>query len=149
MKPMILLLVLLCLVHPALALEDGLYRDQAEGFGGHVIVTVAVRGGRMEEITTENTGGEKSEYYIRAEEALIPAILEKQSLDGVDAVAGATGTSQSILAAMRGVLEQARYTGAPLEGLEQFTQNAADSVQNAIDGAKDDVENMVKNADGV
>lgn len=98
-------------VSGAYALENGIYRDKAPGFGGDVMVTVIIRDGRMQEITTENTGGEKSEYYQKAEEQLIPAILEKQGLDGVDAVSGATGTSESILAAMRGILEQAEYTG--------------------------------------
>lgn len=125
----------------AVALEDGLYRDQADGYGGKVIVTVTVRGGRMTEITTENTGGDKSEYYLKAEEALIPAILEKQGLNGVDAVAGATGTSQSILEAMRGILEQANYTGAPLGVLNNAAENAADDVQNAADQLGDEAQN--------
>ena len=70
-----------------------------------------VRDGKITEITTENTGGEKSEYYLKAEEALIAEILEKQSLEGIDTVAGATGTSESILAAMQGLWEQMNYAG--------------------------------------
>ena len=108
-------------VSGAHALENGVYRDKAPGFGGDVIVKVVIRDGRMEEITTENTGGEKSEYYLKAEKELIPAILDKQGLDGVDMVAGATGTSESILTAMQGILEQAEYTGQ--------TQNAVNSVK--------------------
>ena len=66
----------------------------------------------MTELTAENRGGgEKSEYFVKAEEGLSKAILEKQSIDGVDAVAGATGTSDSILTAMKGILEQMAYTG--------------------------------------
>ena len=137
----------------ALALEDGLYRDQADGFGGKVIVTVTVRGGRMTEITTENTGGEKSEYYLKAEETLIPAILEKQGLDGIDAVAGATGTSQSIFEAMRGILEQANYTGAPLGMLNNAAENAVDDVQNAADQlsdeAKDTADEIMDGAENI
>ena len=94
-------------------LQDGLYRDQAEGYGGKVIVTVTIREGKITELTTENTGGEKSEYYLKAEEALTKEILEKQSIEGIDAVAGATGTSESILKAMEGVFEQAHYDGTP------------------------------------
>ncbi len=95
----------------ALALENGIYRDQADGFGGKVIVTAIIRDGRLTDVTTENTGGEKSEYYLKAEKAIIEALLEKQSADGIDAVAGATGTSESILEAARGIFEQAQYTG--------------------------------------
>lgn len=104
-------LALLALAPAARAWEDGVYRDQAEGYGGNVIVTVRVREGKIVSLTTENTGGEKSEYYLKAEEALSEAIVEANGIDGVDAVSGATGTSESILTAMKGILEQASYTG--------------------------------------
>lgn len=96
--------------------QDGVYRDLGPGYKDEVVVTVTVRGGEMTELTAENRGGgEKSEYFVKAEEGLSKAILEKQSIDGVDAVAGATGTSDSILTAMKGILEQMAYTG-PTEG---------------------------------
>lgn len=95
----------------SLVLQNGIYRDKAPGYGGDVIVKAIVRDGRLTEISTENTGGEKSEYYQKAEDELIPRILEQQGVEGVDAVSGATGTSESILTAMRGILEQAVYTG--------------------------------------
>jgi len=104
-------LALLALTPAALAWEDGVYRDQAEGYGGNVIVTVRVREGKIVSLTTENTGGEKSEYYLKAEEALSEAIVESNGIDGVDAVSGSTGTSESIFTAVKGILEQASYTG--------------------------------------
>lgn len=103
--------ILLSLMAAALVLQNGVYHDKAPGYGGDVIVKAIVRDGRLTEITTENTGGEKSEYYQKAEEELIPRILEQQGIEGVDAVAGATGTSESILTAMQGLLEQAVYAG--------------------------------------
>ena len=138
---------------PAFALENGVYRDQADGYNGKVIVTAIVRNGKLESIETENTGGEKSEYYQKAEKQLIPAILKVNGIDGVDAVAGATGTSESILAAMKGILEQAQYTGAPLGMLNQMAEDAKDKVmdgaENVVKDAADGVENAaedVKNA---
>ena len=113
MRTFLVWLLLLLLTFPAYALENGVYRDQADGYGGKVIVTVTVRDGKMTEIATENTGGDKSEYYLKAEEALIAEILEKQSLEGIDTVVGATGTSESILSAMQGIWEQMNYTGTP------------------------------------
>lgn len=113
MRTILIWLLLLMVAGSALALENGVYRDQADGYGGKVIVTVTVRDGKITEIATENTGGEKSEYYLKAEEALIAEILEKQSLEGIDTVAGATGTSESILSAMQGIWEQMNYTGTP------------------------------------
>ena len=98
------LLSLMMFLSAAHALENGVYRDKAPGYGGDVIVTVTIRGGQIVSFFTENTGGEKSEYYLRAEEALSEAIMTANGLDGVDAVSGATGTSDSILGAMRGIL---------------------------------------------
>ena len=103
--------ILLSLMAAAIVMQNGIYRDKAPGFSGDVIVKTVVRDGRLTEITTENTGGEKSEYYRKAEDALIPAILDRQGIDGIDSVAGATGTSESILSAMRGILEQTQYDG--------------------------------------
>lgn len=135
---------------PAFALENGVYRDQADGYNGKVIVTAIVRNGKLESIETENTGGEKSEYYQKAEKQLIPAILKANGIDGVDAVAGATGTSESILAAMKGILEQAQYTGAPLGMLNQMAEDAKDKVMDGADKVMDGAENVVKDAaDGV
>ena len=113
MQKLSALLAIAALVYSssALAWENGVYRDKAEGFGGEVILTVTVRDGKIESLTTENTGGEKSEYYLKAEEELTQAIIAANGIEGVDTGSGATGTSESILTAMQGILEQARYTG--------------------------------------
>ena len=92
--------------------QDGVYRDGAPGYNDEVIVTVTVRDGAIAALTAENRSGEESEYFGKAEAGMAAAILEKQGVKGVDAVAGATGTSQSILTAMEGILEQAVYTGS-------------------------------------
>ena len=114
-KRIALLLALMLITAPAALAQpyqDGVYRDLGAGYNDEVVGTVTVRGGEMTELTAENRrGGEKSEYFVKAEEGLSKAILEKQSIDGVDAVAGATGTSDSILTAMKGILEQMAYTG--------------------------------------
>ena len=118
MRSFVMWVLLLCAISPtALAWEDGIYRDKAPGYGGDVIVTAVIRGGQIRSLTTQNTAGDKSEYYLRAEEALRTAILEANGTDGVDAVAGATGTSESILTAMQGILEQASYTGPSARSL--------------------------------
>ena len=139
-KGIIPVLLALSLSTSALAMEDGIYRDKAPGYGGDVIVTAVVRDGRLTEITTENTGGEKSEYYQKAENALTPLILERQGIEGIDTVAGATGTSESILAAMKGILEQAAYTGAPPDERPQAVQEGQDEasvqkVKTVVDSA--------------
>ena len=133
-KRIALLLALMLFTAPyALAqpYQDGVYRDLGAGYNDEVVMT---------DLTAENRrGGEKSEYFVKAEEGLSKAILEKQSIDGVDAVAGASGTSDSILAAMRGILEQMAYTGpteddgmataapqtTPAEGVPEVTASPA------------------------
>ncbi|MDD3336347.1 MAG: FMN-binding protein [Eubacteriales bacterium] len=91
--------------------QDGVYQDLAPGYNDDVIVTVTVRDGRITELSAKNRNGEESEYFKKAEEGLRTAIVEKQGIDGVEAVSGATGTSESILSAMKGVLEQAVTKG--------------------------------------
>lgn len=142
-KLLALLLLLLLFSSAALALENGVYRDKAEGYGGDVIVTVIIRDGRIQSLATENTGGEKSEYYLKAEEGLSKAIVAANGLDGVDAVAGATGTSESILTAMRGILEQAAYTGAPLGAVNELAEETKNAVQNVAEDVKDGVDNAI------
>lgn len=134
------------LAAPACALENGVYRDQADGYNGKVIVTAIVRDGRFESIETENAGGEKSEYYQKAEKELIPALIAANGTDGVDAVAGATGTSESILSAMKGIEEQAQYTGAPLGMLNQAAEDAKDMVKDGADAVMDGAENIAQDA---
>ena len=141
-KRWIPLLLAVSLSTSALAMEDGVYRDKAPGYGGDVIVTAIVRNGRLTEITTENTGGEKSEYYLKAEKALTALILERQGIDGIDAVAGATGTSESILSAMKGLLEQTAYTGT----LPGSVKQPVPDVKDGADGSVQKVKTVVDSA---
>ena len=146
----ILALTLMLGATAAHALENGVYRDQADGYGGKVILTVIVRDGRIQSVETENTGGEKSEYYRKAEEAMIPAIIKANGTDGVDTVAGATGTSESILNAMEGILEQAAYNGMTqgvVQDVKNAVKDAGQTVQdagNAVNDAAEDAVNSVK-----
>lgn len=96
----------------AVPYQDGVYRDKAAGYNDEVIVTVTVRDGKIDSLTAENKSGGESEYFKKAEAGLSKAIVEKQGVNGVDSVAGATGTSASILEAMQGILQQAQYAGA-------------------------------------
>ncbi len=93
--------------------QDGVYQDLAPGYGDDVIVTVTVRGGRIVSLDARNRNGGESEYFWKARDGLAAAIIQAQTIDGVEAVSGATGTSASILAAMELMLEQLRYRGRP------------------------------------
>ena len=82
------------------AWENGVYQDKAEGYGGDVIVTVTIRDGKIQSLETENTGGEKSEYYLKAEQAMQEAIVQANGIEGVDTVSGATISSQAVVDAV-------------------------------------------------
>ena len=90
---------------------DGVYQDLAPGYNDDVIVSVTVKDGRITEFDAKNRNGNESEYFGKALEGIRQAVLEKQGLEGVDAVSGATGSSDSMLAAMKGILEQLRAGG--------------------------------------
>ena len=91
--------------------QDGVYQDLAPGYNGDVIITVEVRNGRIVSLDAKNSEGGESEYFLKARDGLSEAIIAAQGLSGVEAVSGATGTSESILAAMEGMLLQLRYQG--------------------------------------
>ena len=108
-----LLLMTLPAAQAAEPYQDGVYQDLAPGYGDDVIVTVTVRGGRIVSLDAKNRNGGESEYFWKARDGMAAAILESQTIEGVEAVSGATGTSTSILAAMEGMLRQLRWAGRP------------------------------------
>ena len=93
--------------------QDGVYQDLAAGYGDEVIVTVTVRNGRIVSLDAKNRNGGESEYFWKARDGMAKAILQAQTYEGVEAVTGATGTSGSILDAMKVMMEQLRYNGLP------------------------------------
>ncbi|MFR5856085.1 MAG: FMN-binding protein [Lachnospiraceae bacterium] len=90
---------------------DGVYQDLAPGYNDDVIVSVTVKDGKITEFDAKNRNGNESEYFGKALDGIRQAVLEKQGLEGVDAVSGATGSSDSMLTAMKGILEQLRAGG--------------------------------------
>ena len=55
-------------------------------------------------------------------------------------------TGKRRLSAMKGILEQAAYTGAPLGEANQMAEDAAGAIENAAENVKDGAENAVQNA---
>lgn len=105
--------------------QDGVYRDLAEGHNDTVVVTLTVRGGRIEGLEAENRSGvEPTEYMRQAVEGMRERIIDKQGTQGVDAVSGATGSSQSILEAAAGTLAQAG----------EVSESGADAARESMEG---------------
>ncbi|MEA4964950.1 MAG: FMN-binding protein [Oscillospiraceae bacterium] len=83
-------------------LPDGTYSGSGAGFRGQTTVSVTVSGGTITNITVDATG-DNDEYMSRASSTVIAGILGSQSTD-VDAVSGATYSSNAILTAVKNAL---------------------------------------------
>ena len=88
------------------AYKDGEYLGKASAYNGNVEVKVTISGGKMTAIDIVKTKDDE-DYFYDAQKKVIPEILEKQSTD-VDAVAGATTSSEGIAHAVEKALEQAK-----------------------------------------
>lgn len=93
---------------PQSGYKDGTYYGEGTGFGGKIRVEVRIKNGKIKKITVTEAAGEGASYLESAKK-LIPNILKKQSPE-VDAVSGATYTSNGILNAVQDALEQAQQS---------------------------------------
>lgn len=84
---------------------DGTYDGEADGFGGTIAVEVTVEGGQITDLAIISADGEDSAYLSNAE-AIIPKIIEAQSVD-VDTISGATFSSTGIRNAAQEAIEKA------------------------------------------
>lgn len=82
--------------------QDGTYTGTGSGFRGDITVKVTVIGGEITNITVVSYQDD-APYFSRAEEDVIPAILSSQTTT-VDAVSGATFSSNGIMAAVSDAL---------------------------------------------
>ena len=83
---------------------DGTYTGSEFGYVGEIVVEVTVKGGRIASVKV--TRHQEKQFYSAMED--MPArIIEAQSLSGVDAVTGATITSDAIVNATAKALAKA------------------------------------------
>jgi uncharacterized protein with FMN-binding domain len=88
------------------ALNDGVYQGQGEGFAGPITVEVTITGGKMAAVKILQHS-ETPAISAPAREQIPALIVETQSTQ-VDAVAGATYTSEGIAAAVEDALAKAK-----------------------------------------
>ena len=96
---------------PVSEYQDGTYSGKARGYSGFVTITLTIKDGKITELTNTNT--DTGSYFRKAWKVLQPAILEKQSADGIDTVSGATFSSNGILGGAKEALESAKITPTP------------------------------------
>ena len=83
-------------------LADGTYTGSGNGFSGVTTVAVSVKNGYMTDISLTSAADDK-EYLDKASSTVISEILQSQSPE-VDAVSGATYSSNGIIAAVKNAL---------------------------------------------
>ena len=121
---------------------DGTYKGSGNGFRGKTEVTVTVESGVITDIIIDSYKDDK-EFFQKAKSGVISAIIKSQSL-GVDAVSGATFSSNGIIEAVKNALgeeisavteqvtEQSKkpkkQSGTTTEAFESTTETTTESV---------------------
>ena len=96
------------------SLTDGTYTSSAQGCLSEVSVTVTVTGGKVTAVQI-NAADETPELGGKAAETLADALTKAGSTTGVDAVSGATLTSNAVFTAMDDCLAQAGNAASDLK----------------------------------
>ncbi len=85
------------------AYADGVYTGSAMGFSGDITVQVTVEGGAVTAV--ELTDSSDDAEYLDKAKSLLDDLVTNQGADGLDAVSGATFSSNGILDAFRNAME--------------------------------------------
>jgi fumarate reductase flavoprotein subunit len=83
---------------------DGTYQGKADSHGGELVVDVVVKGGKIKTVTVKSVD---TEGISDAALKKVPAAIVKAQNIKVDAVAGATETSEAIMSAVEAALKGA------------------------------------------
>ena len=85
--------------------KDGTYQGSGTGFGGTITVQVTVSDGKITAVDMLSASGETGSYFASAQ-GVVSKVLSSQS-PNVDAVSGATYSSNGIIQAVQNALSQA------------------------------------------
>ena len=94
--------------------KDGTYRGSGTGFGGTITVQVTVSGGKITAVDILSASGETGSYFASAQ-GVVSKVLSSQS-PNVDAVSGATYSSNGIIQAVQNALSQAGNSDSATPG---------------------------------
>ena len=86
--------------------QDGTYTGEGQGASGLIKVQVDVQKGKIADIKLVEHNETKT-LIDGVNDNMIPDIIEKQTAEGVDTVAGATNSSKGVLDAVNKALEGA------------------------------------------
>ena len=89
------------------AYKDGTYTGEGQGNASVIKVQVTVKDGKVVEVK-DLENGETPMLFEAAKGEIFPAVVEKNGVDGVEAVSGASNSSKGILTAVGAALKQAQ-----------------------------------------
>ncbi|MDY3114680.1 MAG: FMN-binding protein [Sutterella sp.] len=89
------------------AYKDGTYTGEGQGRASKIEVQVDIKGGKIADVKVLKHG-ETDMIFGAAQEEMLPKIVAKNGLDGVDNAAGATLSSEGIRAAVKAALAKAQ-----------------------------------------
>ena len=95
---------------PAGGYKDGTYEGSGTGFGGTITVRVTISGGKIAAIDILDASGETGSYFASAKGVISKMIAG--NTPNVDAVSGATYSSNGIIQAVQNALSQAAADGS-------------------------------------
>lgn len=124
MKKLSLLLVLAMLFSFAAHAEPKSYEGTAKGFGGEVKVTVTMDGNKIVAVTAEGSHETPGIGAVAIEK--IPAMIQERQQADVDALAGATVTSNAIEEALLMALAAAGVKPEDIQAAEATVTEAKD-----------------------
>lgn len=94
--------------------KDGTYQGSGTGFGGTITVQVTVSSGKITAVDILSASGETGSYFASAQ-GVVSKVLSSQS-PNVDAVSGATYSSNGIIQAVQNALSQAGNSDSATPG---------------------------------
>ena len=112
-------------------MQDGEFEGLGEGRSGMIKVTIIVKNHIITAIQILSQS--ESKFAQPAEQQIIDAVLEKQTVEGVDAVSGATLTSQGMLTAIGMAIDASR--GVHQGGEATYSDTSCDIVVIGAGGA--------------
>ena len=125
---------------PNYGYTDGIYTGTGEGWGGDIVVSVEVSGGQIIAVTVLSAEDETYAYWSQAV-TILDTIIEAQSAE-VDAVSGATYSSEGILEAVSNALADAVDA---VSSADAGTEAA--ETENAVDAAEASAEESAEGTD--
>ncbi len=122
--------------------SDGVFKGSGEGFRGDIDVTVTVENGIISDITVDSYKDDK-EFFQKAKSGVISAIIKSQSTD-VDAVSGATFSSNGIIEAVKNALNE--ETSEIVEQATEQSKKPKKHIESTTEASKSKTETTTESA---